>query len=84
MSSIEDDVASRPDDEAPEWARDEVGKPGSALAVIESVFGTDAAETSRRRPSRSREPDRKVNQTLRLDVEMLEAYRREGEGWRTR
>lgn len=84
MSSIKDDAASRPDDENPEWTRDEVGNAGPALTVIEAVFGTDAAATLRRRPGRPRKPDRKVNQTLRLDAEVLEAYRREGEGWQTR
>ena len=28
--------------------------------------------------------DKKVNQTLRLDADVLEAYRREGSGWQTR
>jgi uncharacterized protein (DUF4415 family) len=28
--------------------------------------------------------DRKVNQTLRLDADVLEAYRQEGKGWQTR
>ena len=32
----------------------------------------------RGRPPRA---DRKVNQTLRLDPDVLEAYRREGPGW---
>ena len=84
MSTIDDDAASRPDDENPEWTRDELKTARPALAVIEGVFGADAAETLRRRPGRPRKPDRKVNQTLRLDAEVIEAYRREGEGWQTR
>ncbi|KQP51529.1 hypothetical protein ASG59_12195 [Methylobacterium sp. Leaf466] len=55
-----------------------------ALTVIEGVFGAEAAEALRRGPGRPRKPDRKVNQTLRLDAEVLEAYRREGDGWQTR
>ena len=81
MSAIDDDAASRPDDENPEWTRDDVKTARPALAVIEGVFGVDAAETLRRRPGRPRNPDRRINQTLRLDAEIIEAYRREGEGW---
>ena len=38
------------------------------------------------RRSRGRPPkaDRKVNQTLRLDPDVLEAFRQEGSGWQTR
>jgi uncharacterized protein (DUF4415 family) len=35
----------------------------------------------RGRPAKA---DRKVNQTLRLDADVLEAYRREGRGWQSR
>ncbi len=28
--------------------------------------------------------DKKVNQTLRMDADVLKAYRREGKGWQTR
>ena len=84
MSKIDDDAASRPDDENPEWTRDDLKTARPALAVIEGVFGPAAAETLRRRPGRPRKPDRKVNQTLRLDADVIEAYRREGEGWQTR
>ena len=38
------------------------------------------------RRGRGRPPkeDRKVNQTLRIDVDVLEAYRQQGRGWQTR
>jgi uncharacterized protein (DUF4415 family) len=38
----------------------------------------------RRGRGRPRKPDKKVNQTLRLDADVLEAYRQEGKGWQTR
>ena len=34
--------------------------------------------------ARPAKADRKVNQTLRLDADVLEAYRGEGSGWQTR
>lgn len=44
----------------------------------------EAAETVRRGRDRPPKDDRKVNQTLHLDADVLEAYRREGAGWQTR
>ena len=38
-------------------------------------------ELARRGRGRPAKPNRKVNQTLRLDPDVLEAYRREGPGW---
>jgi uncharacterized protein (DUF4415 family) len=35
----------------------------------------------RRRPGRRAKADRKVNQTLRLDADVVEAYRQSGPGW---
>jgi uncharacterized protein (DUF4415 family) len=52
--------------------------------MIAETFGPTAAEGLRRGRGRPEKPDRKVNQTLRLDPDGLEAYRREGSGWQTR
>jgi uncharacterized protein (DUF4415 family) len=38
----------------------------------------------RRRPGRPEKADKKINQTLRLDADVLNAYRQEGRGWQTR
>jgi uncharacterized protein (DUF4415 family) len=38
----------------------------------------------RRSRGRPRKADRKVNQTLRLDPDVLEAFRQEGSGWQAR
>ena len=75
-----DDAASRPDDDNPEWTREQIRDARPALEVIAGVFGPEAARTLRRggRPAKA---DRKVNQTLRLDPDVLEAYRRKGPGW---
>jgi len=46
----------------------------------------DAAATTllRRRRGRPTKGDKKVNQTLRLDPDVLDAYRQQGRGWQTR
>ena len=56
-----------------------------AAEVLPEFIGEKATQELMRR-SRGRPPkaDRKVNQTLRLDTDVLEAYRREGSGWQTR
>ena len=82
MSKKKDDPASRTDDDNPEWARQEIRDARPALDVVAEVFGVKAADTIRRR-GRPEKPDRKVNQTLRLDPDVLEAYRHLGSGWQT-
>jgi uncharacterized protein (DUF4415 family) len=81
MSKKKDDAASRPDEDNPEWTREEIRTARPALEVIAEKFGAKAAEALRRGPGRPAKPDRKVNQTLRLDPDVVEAYRQEGPGW---
>lgn len=81
MSKKKDDAASRPDEDNPEWTHEEVRTARPALDAIAEIFSTQAAEAIRRRGGRPTKPDRKVNQTLRLDPDVLDAYKREGPGW---
>ena len=78
------DRASRPDDENPEWTPEDLAKARPALEVLADVFGPAAAESIRRGRGRPAKVDKKVNQTLRLDADVLDAYRQEGSGWQTR
>jgi uncharacterized protein (DUF4415 family) len=55
-----------------------------ALYVVGEVFGKHASAELRRGRGRPRKEDRKVNQMLRIDVDVLEAYRQVGRGWQTR
>jgi uncharacterized protein (DUF4415 family) len=84
MSREKDDPASRPDDENPEWTAEDFAKARPALEVFAQLFGPEAAEALRRGRGRPEKPDKKVNQTLRLDQDVLEAYRLQGAGWQTR
>jgi uncharacterized protein (DUF4415 family) len=79
-----DDPASRPDEENPEWTREDILNARPALEVIAEVFGPEAAEMLRRGRGRPAKPDRKVNQTLRLDPDVLEHFKRQGPGWQAR
>jgi uncharacterized protein (DUF4415 family) len=78
------DAASRPDDENPEWTRKDLNRARPALPLIDEIFGAEAAQAIARRRGRPQKASPKVNQTLRLDAEVVEAYRRQGRGWQTR
>lgn len=84
MSRKKDDPASRPDDENPEWKKADFARARPALEVIAEVFGPKAAEELRRGRGRPLKPDKKISQTIRLDPDVLEAYRHQGTGWQTR
>ncbi len=84
MANKRDDRASRPDAENPEWTPEDFRAARPALDMIAEAFGPQAAEAVRRGRGRPEKPDRKVNQTLRLDPDVIEAYRRQGSGWQTR
>jgi uncharacterized protein (DUF4415 family) len=74
----------RPDDENPEWTRNEIRDARPALDVISEVFGVHAADSIKRGRGRPPKSDKKINQTLRLDADVLQAYRQQGQGWQTR
>ena len=77
--------ASRPDDENPEWTKEDFARARPAAEVLPEFIGQKATqELVRRSRGRPQKADKKVNQTLRMDADVLEAYRREGKGWQTR
>jgi uncharacterized protein (DUF4415 family) len=79
-----DDPASRPDEENPEWTREDIRNARPALEVIAEEWGPEVAEFLRRGRGRPAKPDRKVNQTLRLDPDVLEYFKAQGPGWQAR
>ena len=85
MSNTRKPGPSRPDAENPEWTRKDMAKARPAAEVLPGLIGAKATEELFRR-GRGRPPKatRKVNQTIRLDPDVLAAYRQEGRGWQTR
>jgi uncharacterized protein (DUF4415 family) len=79
--SRKDSAASRPDEDNPEWTRDEIRTARPALDAIASIFGPQVAATIRQRGGRPAKAERKINQTLRLDPDVLAAYKQQGPGW---
>lgn len=84
MAKKNDNRASRPDADNPEWTREEMRNARPALEVIAEVFGPAAADSLKRGRGRPAKPDRKINQTLRLDADVLAAFRQTGSGWQAR
>ena len=83
MESKRSEAASRPDEENPEWTAEDFRNARPALEVIGEVFGAEATAALRLGRGRPAKPDRKVNQTLRLDADVVAAYRRAGRGWQS-
>jgi uncharacterized protein (DUF4415 family) len=80
-----DDSASTPDEENPEWTLEEVRRARPVLALFQEIYGEErGAEMLKRPRGRPAKVDRKINQTLRLDPDVVEAYRQEGNGWHAR
>lgn len=84
MAKRDDDPAARPGEDNPEWTAAAVKEARPALDVVSGVFGPLVADVLRRGRGRPTKTDNKVNQTLRLDADVLEAYRQQGKGWQTR
>jgi uncharacterized protein (DUF4415 family) len=84
MNKRDDDRVSQSDEDNPEWTREDFAKARPARQVFAEVFGPAAAESIARRRGRPPKIDKKINQTLRLDADVLDAYRRQGPGWQTR
>jgi uncharacterized protein (DUF4415 family) len=80
----DNDPASRPDEENPEWTLEDFRNARPALEVFAEIWGPEVAEMLRRGRGRPAKPDKKVNQTLRLDPDVLDAFRQEGPGWQSR
>jgi uncharacterized protein (DUF4415 family) len=78
------DAASRPDDENPEWTREDFKRTRPAPVLIGELLGREVAEFFAQRWVRPRKAAPKINQTLRLDADVVAAYRRQGRGWQTR
>jgi uncharacterized protein (DUF4415 family) len=77
--------ATCPDEDNPEWTKEDFAEAQSAADVLPGFIGErPTQELMRRSRGRPPEPHRKINQTLRLDADVVEAYRQEGKGWQAR
>jgi uncharacterized protein (DUF4415 family) len=85
MKNRKDDRALRLDKDSPEWTKEDFARARPAAKALPEFIGEKATqELMRRSRGRPLKADKKVNETLRIDVDVLEAYRQEGKGWQTR
>ncbi len=82
MSDVRKPSPSRPNANNPEWTREDLAKARPAAEVLPGLIGAKATEELLGR-GKGRPPKaaRKVNQTIRLDPDVLAAYQQEGRGW---
>jgi uncharacterized protein (DUF4415 family) len=82
MPKKQHDPAAMPDDDNPEWTEEMLSRARPAAEVLPQYIGQAATDfLIRRCPGRPPKENRKVNQTLRLDADVLDAYRKQGRGW---
>jgi len=71
MAKKANERASRPDDDNPEWTKDDFTKARPATEALPEFIGEKATEELMRRGrGRPPKPNKKVNQTLRLDTDV--------------
>ncbi|KAA0181383.1 hypothetical protein FX016_11085 [Cupriavidus gilardii] len=77
-------IAGDPD--AVELPTERIKRMRPAREVLAEVLGEEKAESLTKRRGRPALPaaERKVSQTLRLDPDVLQAFKATGEGWQTR
>jgi uncharacterized protein (DUF4415 family) len=85
MGKVSDRRASQPDEENPEVTEAMFAAARPAAEVLPKFIGERATqELLRRGRGRPVKENKKVSQNLRLDPDVLEAYKQEGNGWQTR
>jgi len=74
-----------PDHDNPAWSEQDFAEARSAREVLPKLFGEHRAEVMLT-PRRGRPPasQRKVQVSLRLDPDVIAAFRATGPGWQTR
>jgi len=72
-------------DENPEWTDEDFAKAKPAREVLPKLFGPKVA-AEMLRPKRGRPPadDPKAHVNIRLDADVVAAFRASGRGWQTR
>jgi uncharacterized protein (DUF4415 family) len=73
------------DEENPEWTAADFRRAQPAASVLPELFGAHkAAEMLRPKRGRPASSNPKAHVNLRLDAEVVDAFRASGDGWQTR
>lgn len=73
------------DEENPEWTEADFARARAAAEVLPKIFGKDvAAEMLKSKRGRPVSATPKAHVNIRLDAEVVDAFRATGSGWQTR
>ncbi|PMS19985.1 antitoxin [Trinickia dabaoshanensis] len=75
---------SEPTNDNPIWGDAEFARARNAETVLPELFGAEAAAQMLKRRGRPKSANAKVALKLRIDPDVVEAYRAQGSGWQTR
>lgn len=71
-------------DENPTWGKAEFARARPAEEVLPELFGKEAAAKMVKPRGRPKSANPKTPLKLRIDPDVVDAYRAQGEGWQTR
>ncbi len=84
MNSITKPDPELPDEENPEWTQSDITCARPALEVLTKYVGANAADENCATSQGTASKRRTQSQSdLRIDPDVLDAYRQEGKGWQT-
>jgi len=72
------------DKENPEWTEEEFQNARPAAEILPELFGLQVATEMLRRRGRPKAAETKTHFNIRLDADVLEAFKATGRGWQTR
>jgi uncharacterized protein (DUF4415 family) len=75
---------SNPEDDNPVWGKAEFARARPAEEVLPEIFGKEVAEKLTKSRGRPKSENPKMPLKLRIDPDVVNAYKAEGEGWQTR
>lgn len=71
-------------DENPEWGDAEFARARPASEVLPELYGQERAQEILRPRGRPKLENPKLSIKLRIDPDVVDAYKAQGEGWQTR
>lgn len=72
------------DDDNPEWTQEDFARARPASEVLPEVFGSKMAAEMLRPRGRPKAVTKKAHVNIRLDADVIAAFKAQGRGWQTR